>query len=218
MKKNIILAIALSISIHGFAQKADSTKTPTFSLRSATSAIAEPLIVIDGNKQYLRGTNSMSGIDPNNIESITILKDSSANTKYGPDGFAGVIEIKTKNGLAGIYNKNIDSNSVKISGKVTGLSIRPAMPNGGIKDLNGKYSNPKVVIRNLLQKDTDSKANPIYVVDGKQVTSIEHLDPNHIESINVLKDAAAESLYGETAKNGVVIITTKKPTALPKNN
>jgi len=205
----IVMALGLAYSVKA-QTKPDSIKTPSITLRGTATSVTEPLIVIDGNKQYQRGTASMAGVDPNNIESINILKDAASTTKYGPDGFAGVIEIKTKNGLAGIYNKNIDSNSVGFSGKITGLSFRPNAT-GVIRNYKRKDSDPKVIIRNLLQKDSDPKANPIYVVDGKQVDNIETLDPNTIESINVLKDAAGKSQYGESGANGVVIITTKVP-------
>ena len=211
MKRILTIVIALGLAYSVKAQtKPDSTKTPSITLRGTATSVTEPLIVIDGNKQYQRGTASMAGVDPNNIESINILKDAASTTKYGPDGFAGVIEIKTKNGLAGIYNKNIDSNSVGFSGKITGLSFRPNAT-GVIRNYKRKDSDSKVIIRNLLQKDSDPKANPIYVVDGKQVDNIETLDPNTIESINVLKDAAGRSQYGESGANGVVIITTKVP-------
>ncbi|MCX2474273.1 TonB-dependent receptor plug domain-containing protein [Pedobacter sp. MC2016-05] len=211
MKRILTIVIALGMAYSVKAQtKPDSTKTPSITLRGTATSVTEPLIVIDGNKQYQRGTASMAGVDPNNIESINILKDAASTTKYGPDGFAGVIEIKTKNGLAGIYNKNIDSNSIGLSGKITGLSVRPNAT-GVIRNYKRKDSDQKVIIRNLLQKDSDPKANPIYVVDGKQVDNIETLDPNTIESINVLKDAAGKSQYGESGANGVVIITTKVP-------
>mgnify|MGYP006190847649 CR=1 FL=1 len=55
-------------------------------------------------------------------------------------------------------------------------------------------------------------ANPIYVVDGAVMTSIEmnSINPSDIETMAVLKDAAAASLYGSRAGNGVVIVTTKR--------
>ena len=51
---------------------------------------------------------------------------------------------------------------------------------------------------------------PIYVVDGLVFENSPNIDPKQIESIDILKDAAAISLYGDKAKNGVVLITTKK--------
>ncbi|MGM0945041.1 MAG: SusC/RagA family TonB-linked outer membrane protein [Bacteroidota bacterium] len=51
---------------------------------------------------------------------------------------------------------------------------------------------------------------PLYIVDGVPVTSTDFLNPDDIESTTVLKDAAAASLYGARASNGVIIYTTKK--------
>lgn len=51
---------------------------------------------------------------------------------------------------------------------------------------------------------------PLYIVDGLPVTSTEFLNPDDIESVTVLKDAAAASIYGARAANGVIIYTTKR--------
>ncbi|WP_418683270.1 TonB family protein, partial [Alistipes putredinis] len=58
---------------------------------------------------------------------------------------------------------------------------------------------------------------PLWVVDGIEVAPdfINKLDPNRIENITVLKDQSAVATYGQEARNGVVIITTKGDTALP---
>lgn len=78
------------------------------------------------------------------------------------------------------------SNSGGQPGDVSGIQIR------GISSLN------------------ESTA-PLYVVDGVTMsTGIEMLNPQDIESMTVLKDAAATSLYGNRASNGVIIVTTKK--------
>ncbi|UZD24522.1 TonB-dependent receptor [Algoriphagus halophytocola] len=54
---------------------------------------------------------------------------------------------------------------------------------------------------------------PLYVVDGFIVSSIRDIPPTDIESISVLKDAAATAIYGAQASNGVIVVTTKTPTA-----
>ena len=51
---------------------------------------------------------------------------------------------------------------------------------------------------------------PLYVVDGVPTLDITSLNPNDIESMNVLKDAGAASIYGSRATNGVIMISTKK--------
>ncbi len=52
--------------------------------------------------------------------------------------------------------------------------------------------------------------DPLYVVDGVPTQDISTLSPNNIESMSVLKDAGAASIYGSRASNGVIIITTKR--------
>jgi TonB-dependent SusC/RagA subfamily outer membrane receptor len=52
--------------------------------------------------------------------------------------------------------------------------------------------------------------NPLYVIDGVAQDGPQNLNPNDIESINVLKDASATAVYGARAANGVVVVTTKK--------
>ena len=54
--------------------------------------------------------------------------------------------------------------------------------------------------------------DPIYIVDGVPTFDISTLNPNDVESMSVLKDAGAASIYGSRAANGVIMITTKKGT------
>lgn len=67
----------------------------------------------------------------------------------------------------------------------------------------------KVTIRGL---GTNGNASPLYVVDGVANGSIDGLNPNDIESIDVLKDAASAAIYGARAANGVILVTTKRGT------
>lgn len=52
--------------------------------------------------------------------------------------------------------------------------------------------------------------NPIVIADGVRIGSINDINPNDIESIEILKDAAAQAIYGARASNGVILITTKR--------
>lgn len=52
--------------------------------------------------------------------------------------------------------------------------------------------------------------DPLYVVDGVPTQNVGSINPNDVESMQVLKDASAASIYGSRAANGVIIITTKK--------
>ncbi|MGE6220006.1 TonB family protein [Nubsella zeaxanthinifaciens] len=82
-------------------------------------------------------------------------------------------------------------------------NIKVENQNGNIKLVGGNLIVNGVEINN--------EASPLYILDGKPMeSSIGSLNPDDIESISVLKDAGATALYGEKAKNGVIIITTKK--------
>jgi len=65
----------------------------------------------------------------------------------------------------------------------------------------------------------ESGAKPLYVIDGVTSDGIDDLNPNDIESIEVLKDAASAAIYGSRSANGVILITTKQgDKANPKLN
>jgi TonB family protein len=65
-------------------------------LSLTTFGTSNPLVIIDGIKQQERGTNGVSKIDPDKIQSINVLKGQSATTAYGEEGRDGVLIIKTK--------------------------------------------------------------------------------------------------------------------------
>ncbi len=52
--------------------------------------------------------------------------------------------------------------------------------------------------------------NPLYIVDGVPTSDVNSLNPEDVESMSVLKDAGAASIYGSRASNGVIVVTTKK--------
>jgi TonB family protein len=90
-----------------------------------------------------------------------------------------------------------------------------SVPAGNVKDVTVMgYATPQLM-------DSDSYkikiwpntiSDPLYVLDGKVIKKevMTYLDPKNIESISVLKDASAKTLYGSAAANGAIIITTKK--------
>ena len=86
----------------------------------------------------------------------------------------------------------------QLQGRVAGVTItQDSRPGQGAK----------VRIRGTGSFQNNS---PLYVVDGVPTDNINTLSPNDIESLSVLKDAGAASIYGSRASNGVILITTKK--------
>ena len=90
--------------------------------------------------------------------------------------------------------------SQSIAGRLAGVSMRP---NGG----QPGYDDPDIHIRGIV---TTGDNKPLVVVDGVKRDNIRQIDPNTIESITILKDAAAVAPYGMGGANGVILITTKK--------
>lgn len=56
----------------------------------------------------------------------------------------------------------------------------------------------------------DEGAKPLFVVDGVPLDNVDNINPNDIENIEVLKDAASAAIYGSRSANGVILVTTKK--------
>jgi len=137
-----------------------------------------PLFFVDDKE-----VASLDGIDPADIESMSILKDASATSIYGEKGKNGVILITTKKNAG--QKTEVEQQQVMMEQQKEGQSISVRM-----RTINGN--------------------DPIYIVDDKEVPNLDGLDPADIESMSVLKDASAAAIYGEKGKNGVILITTKK--------
>jgi TonB family protein len=63
-----------------------------------------------------------------------------------------------------------------------------------------------------------SDAQPVFVVDGKEVKGVDHLDPDQIESINVIKDPNDPLFKKYNARDGVILVTTKEAAAASKES
>ncbi|MCJ8167305.1 TonB-dependent receptor [Pontibacter sp. E15-1] len=73
--------------------------------------------------------------------------------------------------------------------------------------------NPNTEVR-IRGTSTLGNNNPLYIIDGvPSTTGMQYLNPNDIESVQVLKDGSSASIYGARASNGVIIVTTKKAKA-----
>jgi TonB-linked SusC/RagA family outer membrane protein len=98
----------------------------------------------------------------------------------------------------------------KISGTGFAESLQGLSAGVNVVNVQGNPGgNTRIEIRGIASMS--GKADPLYIVDGMPYDGdLNHISPSDIESLSVLKDAAATSLYGSRAANGVVMITTKK--------
>lgn len=126
-------------------------------------------------------------------------------TQKRSDVTGAIGSLKSEN-----FNKGVITNPVDLlQGKVAGVNITSTSGEPG--------ANQNVIIRGI--GSLRSGTQPLYVLDGFLLDNsdtgvasnpLNFLNPNDIESIDVLKDASATALYGSRASNGVIVITTKK--------
>lgn len=120
----------------------------------------------------------------------------------------GMTEMQRKHIASSIANLDIKSNiegkpitnlSQALQGGVTGLNVQQGsgMPGGDAASIK---------IRGI---STLNNANPLVLLDGTPM-DMNHIDPVTIESVTILKDAAAAAIYGARAANGVILVTTKR--------
>ena len=121
---------------------------------------------------------------------------------YGTQKKANLTGAVTTVDVSKTLESKTESDVTKaLQGAVPGLTITNATG-----DLN---ADPTVVIRGIGTLSNSGVSTPLYVVDGVPMENLGYLNANDIESISVLKDASATSIYGTRAAFGVVLVTTK---------
>ncbi|MDP3431492.1 MAG: carboxypeptidase-like regulatory domain-containing protein, partial [Bacteroidota bacterium] len=140
------------------------------------------LYIVDG-KEIPK--DEIEKIIPQNIDHIDVLKNKTAVEKYGEKGKDGVVLITTKK----------------------------AKSNSGEVTVVGYETNPNNQVKSGVQLRTTGGNVPLIVKDGivSPNLKMDDINPNDIESINVLKGESAIAKYGEKGKNGVLEIAIKKP-------
>ncbi|MBO9594308.1 MAG: TonB-dependent receptor plug domain-containing protein [Niabella sp.] len=188
----------------------------------------KPLVVVDGVKKPGQTWNT---INPDNIESVSVLKDGQATALYGNDGKDGVVLIATKSGHAKsdsvksnlvfsgtvnyAYTTGKDATTVPLKGRSEGIALVSANTVANNSGSAARVITGQQYPQTLFFSSNGSGAEPLYMIDGKPANAdrLKEMDPNRIQAVSVLKDAGAQKAYGEAARNGVVLITTKKDAA-----
>ncbi len=152
--------------------------------------------------------HELQEIAVNNQSQLSVsLKSANENlTDVVVIGYATVKKKDVTGSVAGINQKDIRSRPVDnalqaMQGKVAGVDITSNERPGTVGAINIRG------VRSLTASNT-----PLFVVDGIPLTTggIDYINPNDIESIDVLKDASATAIFGSRGANGVVIVTTKQ--------
>lgn len=97
-----------------------------------------------------------------------------------------------------LQNQSIARAEQALQGRTSGVQV--------IQNSGAPGANMNIRIRGY---GSNLSSEPIYIVNGTKVSNLSSIDPNDIENIEVLKDAASAAIYGAEGANGVVIVTTK---------
>ena len=160
----------------------------------------KPLYIVDGMP-----VNNIDQINPNDIESISVLKDKSATALYGEKGKNGVILITLKKPVK--LNVTKDPVNTGVSNNQTEAKDTFSIRRKTITNRKGEKQEVYIA------KQNDFLQNPpLFLLDDKEITEkqMKNIATDDIESISVLKDKSATDIYGDKGKNGVVIIHLKE--------
>ena len=137
------------------------------------------------------------------------------STGYGTDSRATVSNAVAKVDGETIQNKPVAGVDAALQGKAPGVQVTQNAGNPGAG----------ITVRIRGSSSLSASNQPLYVVDGmpvirenfsqldlggQDVTAVTSLNPDDVEDITVLKDAAAAAIYGSRGSNGVIVITTKR--------
>ena len=182
--------------------------------KEATNSIPkEVLLVVDD------AISTSNNIAPEKIKSMVVLKGKKATDKYGTKGAKGVMEITlkpTKEATNSIPKEVLlvvddaisTSNNIapeKIKSMVV-LKGKKATDKYGTKGAKGVM---EITLKPTKEATNSIPKNVLLVIDGVISTS-NNIAPDKIKSIEVLKSKKATDMYGDKAKEGAIIITTKK--------
>lgn len=188
----------VSVQIKGTQRGTTTDGTGKYTLNSVADNVTLVFSFIGYTSQEVAvGNRSTVDVkladDTKALEEVVVVGYGTAKRK---DLTGSVAQVTSKE-----FNPGITPNPLQaIQGKVAGLVI--TTPSG---DPN---SQPTVRLRGYTSLAGGSE--PLYVVDGMIGVPISQVNPNDIESMDVLKDASAAAIYGSRAANGVIIVTTKR--------
>ena len=138
------------------------------------------------------GMNLQMQVDTRVLEEVVVVG-------YGVQKKSSITGSVSQVKSEDIEARTITTASQALQGKTSGVQVLSASARPG--------ASPSIRIRGI---SSNGSSDPLYVVDGRLTKDIAGIDPNDIESMEVLKDGASSAIYGAEAGNGVVLITTKK--------
>lgn len=198
-----------SIKIKGSSTGVTSDVNGKFSLR-VPGNVSVTLVVT-----YLGFRTQEVAVQPNQTSiNIRLAPDAAALEEVIVIGYGTVKKRDLTGSVASVKAEDIvrvptHNAAEAIQGRIPGADITRSSGVPGASTNITIRGNKSITSRDQLA----SRNGPLYIIDGFQGGDISTLNPNDIESIDVLKDASSTAIYGAQGANGVVIVTTKKGTA-----
>lgn len=198
---------------------------------------------IPGVSILVKGTSTGTTTDVNGSFSVNVKSGSNVLTVSAVGYKSKDVSVGSQSNLSVVLDEDVSQLSeVVVTGytidnrrettgavsivKATELTIRPS---GNVEQqLQGRVAGVTVItngqpgttsqvrIRGFGSFGPAGSNDPLYIVDGLPVPSTDFINPDDIENVTVLKDAAAASIYGARAANGVIVYTTKRGTKSAK--
>ncbi|MEM7370249.1 MAG: TonB-dependent receptor [Bacteroidota bacterium] len=134
---------------------------------------------------------------------VTMLEDITSLDEVVVTGYTTTKKANLTGAVTAVTSESIDNRPLTSAA----VAMQGAAPGVFINQNSGQPGRDNVLIR-IRGTGTLNNSNPLILVDGIEAP-ISNLNPDDIESITILKDAASAAIYGSRAANGVVLVTTK---------
>lgn len=190
--------IGATVSLHGGSTGTITDLNGNFSINAAVGTTLTVSYLGYDTRDVKATSANMRVIMRSNDSSLDeVVVVGVSMKKSDLTGSVGVVDSKV------LTEKPVTNLSEALVGRVAGLNI---VPNASPSE------DPSVKVRG--SNSINASTNPIYVLDGIVMDNtfgfFNSINPNDVESVQVLKDASATALYGSRGANGVIVITTKK--------
>jgi TonB-linked SusC/RagA family outer membrane protein len=195
----------VTIKVQGTDIAVMSNDLGKFTVKATTGQVLELSFIGYENRTYTVGdANDISIVLPRTTTSLEDVVVVGYGTQRRGNLTGAVSTVNVEKTLQG---RPIADVGRGLQGAAAGLSV--TIPSGEVG------SDPIIKIRGAITS-FQGTTKPLILLDNVEIPSIQIVNPNDIATITILKDAAAASIYGAKASNGVVLITTKKGSGSPK--
>ena len=204
------------LSLPGVSVSVTGTKIGTQTNLQGDFSLSVPASATSLTFTYIGFASSTVSILGKSVVNVKLISDSKSLNEVVVTGYGtqkkseitgSIVSIKA----ADIQDKPLQTLDKVLQGRAAGVQVNSnsGQPGGGVN----------VVIRGVAT--INGSTQPLYIIDGVQITpgnlsgqtsvnALSSINPDDIESIEVIKDGAAAAVYGSLAGNGVVIVTTKR--------